>query len=302
MNKKYGVTSLRKQFPTDQACVEFLFDTLHSRECSCGGTYSLMSNGLKKDGMTPRLMRTFQCSKCRNKISPTAGTIFHKSDTPLTLWFHAIMVFSNAKSGISAKQMQRDLEVTYKTAYRMLMLIKKALKQDKDRLSGDVEMDTGFFGGKGNGGKNNENIGNVMRNKGIVFAAVERGGRMKAEVMPDATAKSHKDFLMKNVSVTGTRLLTDSANRYDKIAVGYDRHMVDHHRKEYVRGDIHVNNVETFWAHVKRSIKGTHKVVSKQFLQAYLDGFVWQYNARTCSDAERFGRLLGAVLQPARQL
>lgn len=125
--KKYGITGLRKQFATDEACIEFLFDTLHTRECGCGGTFSAMKNGDRK-------VRTFQCSKCRAKISPTKGTIFHKSDTPLTLWFHAIMVFSNAKSGISAKQLQRELEVTYKCAWRMLNLIRKALTQNTDKL------------------------------------------------------------------------------------------------------------------------------------------------------------------------
>src|SRR3972149_6170667 len=102
---KYGIPSLKKDFPNNDTCLEYIFDTLHTRKCSCGGKYSLMKEGLKTK-------RKFQCSKCRFQISPTAGTIFHKSSTPLTLWFHAILVFSNAKSGISSQQMQRNLEVT----------------------------------------------------------------------------------------------------------------------------------------------------------------------------------------------
>lgn len=289
--KKYGVTSLRKQFPTDEACIEFLFDTSHTRECGCGGTFSAMKNGTRK-------VRTFQCSKCRAKISPTKGTIFHKSDTPLTLWFHAIMVFSNAKSGISAKQLQREMEVTYKCAWRMLNLIRKALPQNDDVLRGDVEMDAGYFGGKGKAGKNNENLSAVMKNKSVVFAAVERGGYIKAQVMSDASADSHKNFLWQNVSTQGTRLMTDSARHYERIAMGYDRYMVDHHKGEYVRGNAHINTVEAFWSHVKRSIKGTHKVVSKKHLQSYLDGFVFHYNQRRGTDSERFSALLGVLLQP----
>lgn len=243
---KYGIISLRKQFPTDEACIEFLFDALHKRTCTCGGTFSLMKNGTQK-------IRTLRCSKCRTKISPTRGTIFHKSETPLTLWFHAIMVFSNVKSGISAKTIQRDLEVTYKTAWRMLTLIRKTLKQSEDVLHGDVEMDTGYVGGRAK-------LDKRMHNKSTVFAAVQRGGEMRAEVMPDGSAKAHKNFLWKNVSTQDTRLITDATNKLDNVALGYDRHFVDHHRGEYVRGDIHTNNVETFWSHVKRSIKGTHKV------------------------------------------
>ena len=112
---KYGLKQLRKDFPTDKACLDFAFDTLHSRECSCGGQYAL------------RLERKqFQCSKCRFAISPLANTIFEKSSTSLTLWWHALWVFSNAKSGISAKELERQLAVTYKCAHRMKRLISLA--------------------------------------------------------------------------------------------------------------------------------------------------------------------------------
>ena len=281
---KYGLTSLRKQFPTDRACIEFMFDAMHGRKCSCGGSYSLMKNGERKQ-------RTFQCSMCRNKISPTAGTIFHKSDTPLVLWFHALMVFSNAKSGMSASALARDLEVTYKTAWRMLTLIRKGLKQSEDVLHGDVELDSGYIGGTA---KQKE----WKRNKSTVFAAVQRGGEMRAEVVRDGGAKAHKNFLWKNVSTIDTRLITDKTNKLDNVAIGYDRHSVDHSRGEYVRGDIHVNNVETFWSNVKRSIKGTHKAVSPKHLDGYINAFVWHYNNRH-SDSERFASLLGVLMQPA---
>ena len=117
---KYGLKQLRKDFPNDKACLQFAFDTLHSSECSCGGVYAL------------RLGRKqFQCSKCRFAISPLANTIFEKSSTPLTLWWHALWVFSNAKSGISAKELERQLAVTYKTAWRLRRLIVSALSSQK---------------------------------------------------------------------------------------------------------------------------------------------------------------------------
>lgn len=127
---KYSITDLKRDFPTDDACLIFLFDTLHTRKCSCGGTYSRLKG-----------RKQFQCSKCRYQIAPTKETIFEKSTTPLTLWFHALFVFSNAKSGISAKELERQLGVTYKTAWRMLKLIREQLTQGKSKLSGDVEMD-----------------------------------------------------------------------------------------------------------------------------------------------------------------
>jgi hypothetical protein len=286
-NTKYGIISLKRDFPTDEACLDFIFESLHTWECSDGGTYKKIAG-----------RKQYQCSKCRAQIAPLAGTIFHKSDTPLLLWFHAILVFSNAKSGISAKQMQRELEVTYKCAWRMLGLIRKALTQDTDKLSGDVEMDTGYFGGRFKSGKDNARQREAMQAKSSVMGAISRGGDIRATVMSDATQKSHGEFLQANVEKKGTRLITDSTNRLNSVAVGYDRHMVHHRSGEYVRGDIHTNTIETFWSHVKRSIKGTHKVVSKKHLQSYLDGFVFHYNNRH-SDSARFSSLLGALLQPA---
>src|SRR6266542_4315547 len=127
---KYGIRRLRREFPTDKSCLEFLFKAFHDRHCSCGGGYSLLK-GRKK----------FQCGKCRYQIAPTAGTIFEKSSTPLTLWFHAVMVFSNAKSGVSSKQLERELEVTYKCAWRILHTIRTSLSQSIRKLSGIVETD-----------------------------------------------------------------------------------------------------------------------------------------------------------------
>ena len=280
---KYGVVSLHKEFPTDAACLQFIFNARHSTECTCGGLYRMRA-GYKK----------FQCSKCRHAISPLAGTIFHKSDTALTVWFHAILFFSNAKSGISAKEMQRELEVTYKTAWRMLHLIRKALPQNEDPLSGEVEVDTGYFGGKGVAGKDNKNLSKVMASKSVVMAAIERKGEARAEVVEDASAKTIKNFVWKNVRADAT-LMTDSASTYENVTLPYKREAVNHSKGEYVRGTAHVNNVEAFWAHVKRSIRGTHKGVSPKHLQTYLDGFVWHRN-NAGTDRARFSSLLSALL------
>lgn len=114
--KKYGLASLHRQFPDDDSCLGFIFNVKHPRECSCGGIYRKVAE-----------RRQFQCSKCRNQVAPTAETIFNKSETPLVLWFHAILAFFNARGEISAKQLERDLEVTYKCAWRILAIIREVL-------------------------------------------------------------------------------------------------------------------------------------------------------------------------------
>lgn len=282
---KYSIKDLKRDFPNDDACLDFIFSTLHSKECSCGGTYKKVTKRKK-----------YQCSKCRFQISPTANTIFHKSDTPLTLWLHAIWVFSNAKSGISAKEMERQLGVTYKCAWRILSKIREALAQHDDKLFGDVEIDTGFFGGKGNAGKDNKDLSDVMAKKSIVIVACERGGRIKAEVVKSTGRDVMNDFIHRNIQKKGTSIFTDNASTYKNIRKEYDVHSVNHSKKEYVRGDVHINTIETFFAHLKRSTKGTFKSLSKKHLQTYLDAFVFHYNNRH-NDMERFSSLVGTLLR-----
>ena len=281
---KYGLKQLRKDFPTDKACLQFAFDTLHSRECSCGGEYRLVEG-----------RKQFYCSKCRFQIAPLSGTIFEKSSTPLVLWWHALWVFSNAKSGISAKELERQLAVTYKTAWRILSQIRKALKQD-GKLSGDVEMDTAYFGGRYKSGKYNEKQKEAIAAKSVVMGAIERGGKARLMIVPDSTAKTHGDFLAEVVDPRGTRLMTDNTNRLDKVALGFNRLTVDHSKGEYVKGDVYANTIDAFWSHIKRSVSGTHKVVSKKHLQEYLDAFVFHRN-NAYSDKERFFVLLESVLR-----
>ena len=210
---KYGIASLRKDFPTDDACLDFIFESLHSRECSCGGTFHRIK-GRKK----------YQCSKCRHQIAPTSGTIFHKSDTPLTLWFHALLVFSNAKSGISVKEMERQLEVTYKCAWRILSLIRKALRREDRQLWGTVEADAALFGGVNRSGKNLEFHKISIEKKARVIAAVERGlgGEIRTAAIPDLRAKTQVDFIQKHVEKR-SRLLTDRTTAFSKLEGSYYR-------------------------------------------------------------------------------
>jgi len=256
--------------------------------CSCGGTFSRIKG-----------RKQYHCSRCSFQVAPLAGTIFEKSKIPLTLWFHALMMFSNAKSGLAAKTIQRDLEITYKCAWRMAYLIRGALKQSEEPLSGEVELDLAYFGGKGHAGKNGEHLKEVFRAKTRVLAAIERKRRARAQVVASGSAKNHKNFLWQNVSTKDTKLMTDKALQLDNVARPYERYSVHHKKREFVRGKAHTQTVDWFWSHVKGSLRGTHKHVSPKYLQSYLDGFVFHYN-NAGSDKERFFALLDTVLQHPR--
>jgi hypothetical protein len=161
------------------------------------------------------------------------------------------MMFSNAKCGLSAKTIERDLEVTYKTAWRMAHLIRGALKQSEEPLKGAVELDLAFFGGKGDAGTNNERLGAVFEAKTKVLAAIERKGHARVRIVDSGSARNHKLFLWQNVSTMNTRLMTDATLHLNRVALPYERHSVNHKRGEYVRGDAHTNTVDWFWSHVK---------------------------------------------------
>lgn len=284
---KYTFQDLQKQFPSEDVALDFIYDARHSRTCSCGGVYSRVKG-----------RKQYQCSKCRFQIAPTAGTIFHKSDTPLTTWFYAIFLFSTAKSGLSAKQLERQLGVTYKCAWRMLAQIRKALGQGGDKLTGTVEMDSAYFGGRFPAGKNNMNQAAALAAKSVIMGAVERGGRTRLTVTPNSGRVAHNTFIEQTIAKDAV-VMTDGGSSFKNAVGGRSLKSVIHRRKEYARGDVHVNNIETLWGHIKRSIRGTYKNVSKQHLQSYLDGFAFHYNNRH-SDTERFAVLLGTVLRGAK--
>lgn len=280
---KYTIQDFKGDFPDQDGCLEYLFNRKHSRECSCGGRYEHVKG-----------RQQFQCSKCRFQIAPMAGTIFEKSSTPLTLWFHALWIFSNAKTGLSAKELERQLGVTYKTAWRMLTLIRKALGQGNDKLKGDVEVDEAWFGGHYKSGKYNKNQKEALKAKTVVTGAIERNGIARLEVTKNAKAHTLADFLYRNVDPNDTRLLTDESNRYNRVTKTYARESINHKQGQFAHADVHTNTIEGFWSHVKRSIDGTHKAISKKYLPLYLNGFVWHRNNRG-NDKARFASLMHAL-------
>lgn len=205
------------------------------------------------------------------------------------------MLFSNSKSGVSAKTLERELEVTYKCAWRILSQIRKSLPQPTRPLTGKVEIDTGYIGGREKAGKNNKRKSQVIASKSVVVVAVERGGEMRAKILPNSGGATIQKFIKDSVQKKGTTLITDAAGSYIALDTIYKRYKVTHYKKEYVRGNVHINTAEMFFGHLKRSFRGTFKVISKQHLQTYLDSFVFLYNNRR-NDRHRFEEMLGALL------
>ncbi len=200
-------------------------------------------------------------------------------------------LFTTSRHGVPAKELQRQLGVTYKCAWRMGHEIRKYMG-DVDGvppMSGHVEVDETYIGGRRP--KIKGFTGRGAKNKTIVFGILERDGELYCKIVPTAGRKSLIPEILKHVP-KGTRISSDEWTPYSVLTdLGYVHDTVDHGSKEYARGDVHVNGLEGFWSRLKNSIKGTHIHVSRKHLPKYLGEFEYRYNMRNNPEA-MFARLL----------
>lgn len=268
----YTLRDLRRHFPDDDACLLYLFRKRwgqHGPVCACGK---------RGDFHRVRGRRAYACAWCGAQLSPTAGTIFDHSSTPLSLWFYAMFLMCAAKNGVAALELKRQLGVTYKTAWRMAHAIRKLMEDDTDpdKLKGVIEGDETYIGGRRKGGKR----GRGAPGKTPLVGYVERGGRVRVKVIPQVTTRQVFRFLYLNVE-KGAKLYTDELAVYNYAKPwGYDHDRVNHRRTEWVRGPVHTNTIEGFWSQLKRSIDGTHHHVSAWWLRRYAAEHAWRYSRR----------------------
>jgi transposase len=307
----YSLMEFTATYPDDEACLVFLWnarfnlgdDQAHCQRCEEIRPFKRYTAKQQRQDWT--------CTACGLHVHPTAGTIFHKSSTSLHLWFYAMYIMASTRCGISAKQLERELGVTYKTAWRMFTKIRNQLMgPESTALSGHVEMDETYMGGKPRNsdkaefskspaGRQSAAIKWSHDKKVPVFGMVERKGRVSAYVVPKQPQKAivaHIDAQVDPASV----VYTDDSRLYDRLGkAGWDHKVIDHSSKVYVSGDVHTQTIDGFWSLVKRGISGTHHAVSPKWLQGYLNEYVWRYNHRDDPRAMFELLLLRAALTPA---
>ncbi|MBK8466603.1 MAG: IS1595 family transposase [Chloracidobacterium sp.] len=285
--KRYTVKDFRNQFPTDDACLEYLKDLLYPEGITCKKCEKIT----KHHKVASR--RSYSCQICGHHVHPTAGTIYHKSTTPLTDWFYAVFLMASTRCGISAKQLERELGVTYKTAWRMFKQIRSMLDEsDADKLTGKVEVDETYIGGKHIG----TNIrGRNTKTKAVVAGAVERdGGKVKTKVIPEVSAPTLLNFVCNSIETQST-VFTDEWKSYNKVKDhGYTHHRIYHGKRVYVQGENHTNTIEGFWSILKGGIKGVYRHTSRQHLQSYVNEYAFRYNRRN-DETPMFLQFLGQV-------
>lgn len=277
--KKFTVNRFNEMFPNDDACLEWLKNHLYPNGIHCKKCEKVTKH--HRVASRP----SYSCDNCGHHVHPTADTIYHKSSTPLRLWFYAVYLMASTRCGISAKQIEREIGVTYKTAWRMFKQIRSMLAGDNNGpLSGKVEADETFMGGKAKNmhkAKREKVIqGRGTVGKVVVAGVVERGGNVVAKKVDDTTAATLIPFVQECV-LPESMVFTDEAPSYNALPEhGYNHQRIHHASKVYVMGDVHTNTIEGFWSLVKNGIRGVYHSVSAKYLQSYVDEFAFRYNRR----------------------
>jgi transposase-like protein len=293
---RYTVADFNREFPSDDSCLERIKEQRWP-----DGITQCEKCGVERKHHRVTGRTAYACQVCGNHIYPLAGTVFEKTTTSLRLWFYAMYLMGSTRCGISAKQIQRETGVTYKTAWRMFRQIRSLLSEDGLQLEGStVEMDEMYHGGKRRhqGGQGRPSYGS---HKVAVVGMVERRtdgkiGRVVARVAPDATKKTLHG-LAKEYILPSSTVFTDDFVSYDGLQnLGYVHRRIRHSAKIYVSGDIHTQAIEGFWSLVKRGIGGVYHNVSAKFLQTYLDEYAFRYNLR-----DRGNLLFRAILERVSQ-
>lgn len=251
----------------------------------------------------------WHCNGCNRDFTVLYGTIFEESRMPLPKWFQLIFLMLNAKKGISAMQIHRDIGVTYKTAWYSAMRVRCAMLDWGEMLEGIVEMDESYVGGKPRkrnhaSADNTANLSNlygkddkrVKRGRGTkkvpIAGIVERKGRVVAKVMDRLTSKELIALLKKTVKTKESTLMTDDFRSYNKMDELIERFVINHSSKEYARGAVHTNTIEGFWSIIKNGIKGQYHVISKKYLPFYLAEYCYRYNRRQLTVSDSFEETL----------
>ena len=246
----------------------------------------------------------YECLECRDQFTVTVGTVFERSKVSLDKWIFAATLMACSKKGVSSKQIERMLGVTYKTAWFMTHRLREAMKAPGGMFStgGTVEADETYVGGKEHNKhrskRDSKKIGGM--GKQMVFSLVERGGMVRSVHLTSVNAATLRPYLDSQIDTVNTRLMTDGEGQYRLVASMFKSHdVVNHSAGEYVRGNAHTNTVEGYFSILKRGIYGTFHSISPQHLQRYCHEFDFRYNHRQVKvkDAEGHWQLVGPTDQ-----
>lgn len=284
---RMNIIEIYKRFPTEASCIKHLEKVRWLNKPTCPYCKSQKQTPLKADSR-------YHCNNCNTSYSVTVGTIFHNTKLDLQKWFLAISIILNAKKGIAARQLGRDLLVTKDTAWYMGMRIRKAMYHDAELLSGIIEMDETYVGGKPRKFDHDQD-NPLKRGRGTkktpIIGMIEREGDVRAFVSQKITSNKLAQLVRKNIDVRHSALVTDEFRAYKRMEKILPHVSIDH-TKSYAIGEIHTNNIECFWGLLKRGIVGQYHKVSKKYLPLYINEFSFRFNHRKVLNDVFFGNTI----------
>jgi transposase len=275
-NKAPTLRQFQDRFPTEESCLDHLFQVRYGTDFNC----PKCERPAKYSRVKAR--RAYQCNWCANQLYPTAGTPFDRTRTSLRDWFYVMFMFCTTRNGVAAKEVERQIGVTYKTAWRMCHEVRKymGIVDGDDFIGGPgtkVQIDETLIGGVVDG----KGRGNYMGSKTVVIGMLEEGGKVVTQVVHGRGRTSLIPPVQKHV-LPGTNINTDENHAYRGLNLkGYRHQSCNHSQKEYVSAyGATINSIEGLWAQLKRGINGTHIHVSQKHLPKYLGEFEYRYNMR----------------------
>jgi len=300
-----NVLEFFREFPDDETCLQHIWRERFAPDGEHAFCERCETDRVFKRYETTQKRPCWFCQTCGYRIHPLVGTIFERSSTSLQMWFYAMYLITSTRCGVSAKQLERELGVTYKTAWRMFNKIRNQLmdETDSEPLSGDVEVDETFVGGKPRESYRRQVAAKGWNmqtaywdRKAVVFGAVERGGRIRAEVIPNSRAATVVPKAMEYV-LPASMVYTDDFTAYKQLGKkGYQHKRINHSARIYVDGDVHTQTIEGFFGLFKNGVRGAYHSVSHKWLQGYVNEYAWRYNRRD-SGRSMFHDLLAEAVQ-----
>lgn len=275
-----NLIDVHKEFRTDEACLSYLEelrwpDGIRCVECDS----PKISKITRRKGGKNKRASLYQCLECDHQFSATSGTLFHDSHLPLHKWFLAVALVCNTKKGLSAKQMERDLGVSYRTAWYLCHRIRKAMEEGElPKFTGIVEADETYVGGRYDRRRKRQ-----PWEKTPVMGIIQRNGRVEAFRIPTPSKTVLVGKIRDRISPEAEMVVTDQLSAYKSVGKTHRHEVIDHIR-EWVRGNVHTNSIENFWSLFKRGVIGSFHKVSAKHLSRYLAEFTYRFNYREADD------------------